>query len=194
MKKINSLLFLTLYFQQISFAQTSYLSPVRPGNEPIAPGKFEPTWQSLKQYQVPEWFRNAKFGIWAHWGPSCQAEQGDWFVRFMYNEGSSEYKWFVSHYSHSSKVGFKEIINDWKTLNWDRAKLVALYKRAGAQYFVALANHHDNFDMWNSKYQGWNSVRVGPKKDIIAGWAEAARKKRPSVRVECTCFTYMDMV
>ncbi|HJV77706.1 MAG TPA: alpha-L-fucosidase [Paludibacter sp.] len=150
---------------------------VRTDIEPVAKGKFEPTWQSLSQYQVPEWFRNAKFGIWSHWGPQCQPEQGDWFARFMYNEGSNEYKWFVSHYGHPSKVGFKEIIHDWKAQNWDPEKLVKLYKQVGAQYFFAMANHHDNLDMWNSKYQEWNTVRVGPKKDIIAGWAKAAKEQ-----------------
>lgn len=157
-------------------AQTPFVSPVRPGNEPMATGKFEPTWQSLQHYEVPEWFRNAKFGIWAHWGPQCQPEQGDWYARFMYDQKSWQYKWHVANYGHPSKVGFKEVINDWKAENWDPQKLVSLYKRAGAQYFFAMANHHDNLDLWDSKYQEWNSTRVGPKKDILAGWAEAAKK------------------
>lgn len=157
-------------------AQENYQSPVRPGNEPVASGKFDPTWQSLQQYNIPEWFRNAKFGIWAHWGPQCQPEQGDWYGRFMYDEGSEQYKWHVAHYGHPSKAGFKEVINDWKAQNWDPEKLVALYKRTGAQYFFAMANHHDNLDMWNSKYQEWNTMRVGPKKDIVEGWAKAAKK------------------
>jgi alpha-L-fucosidase len=175
MKTTFFLLIIFLFFLSSLSAQTSYPSPVRPGNEPIAAGKFEPTWQSLQQYQAPEWFRNAKFGIWAHWGPQCQAEQGDWYARGMYDEGTPRYKWHVEHYGHPSKAGFKEVINDWKAPNWDPEKLVALYKRAGAQYFFALANHHDNLDMWNSKYQEWNTVRVGPKKDILAGWAKAAK-------------------
>jgi alpha-L-fucosidase len=157
-------------------AQENFPAPVRPGNEPVTAGKFEANWQSLQQYKVPEWFRNAKFGIWAHWGPQCQPEQGDWYGRFMYDEGGEQYKWHVAHYGHPSKAGFKEVINDWKAQNWDPEKLVALYKRVGAQYFFAMANHHDNLDMWDSKYQEWNSVRVGPKKDIIAGWSKAAKK------------------
>jgi alpha-L-fucosidase len=173
--KTKLLVALAIICQQFLSAQTNYPSPVRPGNEPIAAGKYEPTWQSLQQYQAPEWFRNAKFGIWAHWGPQCQAEQGDWYARGMYDEGSAQYKWHVEHYGHPSKAGFKEAINDWKAQNWDPEKLVALYKRAGAQYFFAMANHHDNLDMWNSKYQEWNTVRVGPKKDILAGWAKAAK-------------------
>lgn len=161
---------------ELLIAQEKYPSPVRAGNEPVAPGKFDATWQSLQQYKVPEWFRNAKFGIWAHWGPQCQPEQGDWYGRIMYDEGSEQYKWHVANYGHPSKAGFKEVINDWKAEKWDPEKLVALYKRTGAQYFFAMANHHDNLDMWNSKYQEWNTMRVGPKKDIISGWSQAAKK------------------
>lgn len=175
MKHIISLITGALLAHSL-IAQENYQSPVRPGNEPVAPGKFEPTWQSLQQYKIPEWFRNAKFGIWAHWGPQCQPEQGDWYGRFMYDEGGEQYKWHVAHYGHPSKAGFKEVINDWKAQHWDPEKLVALYKRTGAQYFFAMANHHDNLDMWNSKYQEWNTLKVGPKKDIIAGWSKAAKK------------------
>ncbi len=160
----------------LAFAQVVPTIFVSTEREPIAPGKFEPTWQSLKQYETPEWFRNAKFGIWAHWGPQCQPGQGDWYARSMYNESSRQYKWHVEHYGHPSKAGFKEVIQSWKADKWDPEKLVALYKRAGAQYFFAMANHHDNLDMWDSKYQEWNSLRVGPKQDILEGWAKAAKK------------------
>jgi alpha-L-fucosidase len=143
--------------------------------EPVAPGKFVPTWESLQQYQAPEWFRNAKFGIWAHWGPQCEPEQGDWYARHMYIEGEKQNLWHVSHYGPPSQFGFKDVIHQWKAEKWDPERLVALYKRTGAQYFFALANHHDNLDLWDSKYQPWNSVRVGPRKDLIAGWAKAAK-------------------
>lgn len=138
--------------------------------------QFKASWESLQQYKVPEWFRNAKFGIWAHWGPQCQPGQGDWYGRFMYDEGSAQYQWHVANYGHPSQAGFKEVIKDWKAENWDPEKLVKLYKRVGAQYFFAMANHHDNLDLWNSKHHQWNSVNVGPKKDIVAGWAKAARE------------------
>ena len=142
--------------------------------EPMAPGKFQPTWESLKQYQVPDWFRNAKFGIWAHWGPQCQPEASDWYARNMYVRGHAQNAYQVAHYGPPSQAGFKEVIHSWQAEKFDPEKLVALYKRTGAQYFVALGNHHDNFDLWDSKYQPWNSVRVGPRKDLIAGWAKAA--------------------
>lgn len=144
--------------------------------EPMNSGKFQPNWESLKQYETPEWFRDAKFGIWAHWGPQCQPAQGDWYARNMYNQGSAQYNWHLANYGHPSQVGFKDVINSWKASNWNPDKLIELYKKAGAQYFFAMANHHDNLDLWNSSYQSWNSVTTGPKKDILAAWEKAARK------------------
>ena len=138
---------------------------------------FEPTWQSLTKYQVPDWFRDAKFGMWAHWGPQCEPETGDWYARSMYQEGSKEYKFHCEKYGHPSKFGFKDVINVWKANKWNPQELVNLYKDAGAKYFMAMANHHDNLDLYDSKHQpNWNSTKVGPKKDIIGGWEKAARK------------------
>ena len=154
----------------------NYQVPISEKDEPMMEGKFQPTWSSLENYQVPEWFRNAKFGIWAHWGPQCVEGSGDWMARSMYMEGSSEYKHHVEHYGHPSEVGFKDIIPLFKAENWNPDKLVAFYKKIGAQYFFALGNHHDNFDLWDSKYQPWNSVNMGPKRDILAEWERAARK------------------
>ncbi len=148
---------------------------VNTATQPVTPGKFAPTWDSLRQYQTPDWFRDAKFGIWAHWGPQCEPEDGDWYARNMYVEGSEQNRFHVAHYGPPSQFGFKDVIRRWKAENWDPDKLMALYKRAGAQYFFALANHHDNFDLWDSAYQPWNAVRIGPKKDLIGGWARAAR-------------------
>ena len=140
-------------------------------------GKFEPTWESLENnYKVPKWFKNAKFGIWAHWGPQCVEGSGDWMARSLYIEGSAEYNYHVEHYGHPSEFGFKDILPLFKAENWDPDKLVAFYKKIGAQYFFALGNHHDNFDLWDSKYQPWNSKNMGPKRDILAGWAAAAKK------------------
>jgi alpha-L-fucosidase len=140
-------------------------------------GSFKATWASLQGYTVPDWYRNAKFGIWAHWGPQCEPEYGDWYARGMYEEGSPQYKYHVQKYGHPSKFGFKDVIHQWKADQWEPEQLVSLYKRVGAKYFFALANHHDNFDLWNSKYQSWNSLNAGPKKDIIGGWAKAARNQ-----------------
>jgi len=146
-------------------------------NAPIAKVDFKPDWKSLEQYRVPEWFRDAKFGIWAHWGPQCQPERGDWYARGMYQEGSDQYNYHVEKYGHPSKFGFKDVINEWKADKWDPEALLDLYKRAGAQYFVALANHHDNMDLYDSSHQPWNSTKIGPKKDLVAGWAKATKKR-----------------
>ena len=147
-----------------------------PATRVIAPGPFQPTWESLEaNYQAPDWFRDAKFGIWAHWTAQCVPEQGDWYAREMYLEGSKDYKYHLEHYGHPSKFGFMELDNLWKAEKWDPEKLMQLYVRAGAKYFVALANHHDNFDAYDSKYHAWNSVNVGPKKDIVGTWAKLAR-------------------
>jgi alpha-L-fucosidase len=142
----------------------------------IAPGPFEPTWESLKQYQAPDWFRDAKFGIWAHWTAQCVPEQGDWYARQMYIQGHRQYKHHLETYGHPSKFGFMEIDNLWKAENWNPAELMAKYVKAGAKYFVSLANHHDNFDNYDSKYHAWNSTRVGPTKDIVGTWAKIARE------------------
>ena len=145
-------------------------------DEKMATGPFQPNWASLEQYKIPDWYKNAKFGIWAHWGAQCQPEHGDWYARQMYEEGSDDYNFHIANYGHPSKFGFKDIINEWKAESWNPDQLVELYKNAGAQYFVAMANHHDNFDNFNSSYQSWNSAKLGPKKDLIDGWANAAKK------------------
>src|SRR5439155_7408697 len=103
----------------------------------IARGPFQPTWESLKQYGAPEWFRDAKFGIWAHWSAQCQPEEGDWYARRMYLQGDATYKFHVSNYGHPSKFGFMEIDNLWKAEHWEPEVLMDLYVKAGAKYFVA---------------------------------------------------------
>lgn len=143
---------------------------------PIAAGPFKPDWNSLTNYQTPWWFRDAKFGIWAHWGPQCEPEHGDWYARNMYIPGQNDWKLHRAEYGHQSTNGFKDVIGRWKAANFNPDKLLAFYKENGAKYFMALANHHDNFDLYNSTYQPWNAVALGPQKDLIGGWAKAARK------------------
>jgi hypothetical protein len=115
-------------------------SPLVPAAERMAPGKFQPAWESLAQYHVPDWSRDAKFGLWAHWGPQCQPEHGDWYAREMYMEGHDRCNFHVRQYGHPSKFGCKDVINEWKAGAWQPDELLALYQKAGAKYFVALAN------------------------------------------------------
>lgn len=145
--------------------------------EPMASGPFEAAWKSLADYETPSWFRDAKFGIWAHWGPQCEPERGDWYAREMYSQGNRRYASHVSAYGHPSEKGFKDVIHEFKAENWAPETLMDLYQRAGAKYFFALANHHDNFDNYDSKHQPWNSVSIGPQRDLVGGWAAAARAR-----------------
>src|SRR5438477_5758357 len=94
-------------------------------------GPFQPTWESLQQYRCPDWFRDAKFGIWAHWTAQCVPEQGDWYARQMYQQGNPDYNFQCAHYGHPSKVGFKDIDHRWQAENWDPEALMQLYKAAG---------------------------------------------------------------
>jgi len=158
-------------------------------NLPISEGKYKPTDESLKTYKYPEWFRDAKFGIWSHWGPQAVPRQGDWYARGMYERdyfdcGKNEYRkanryytYHKEHYGHPSEFGYKDIIPLWKAERWDPEKLMKLYKRVGAKYFVSMGTHHDNFFLWNSKLHKWNSVNMGPKKDVVGLWQTAAKKE-----------------
>jgi len=143
---------------------------------PIAAGPFQPTMESLKGYTYPDWFRDAKFGIWAHWGPQSVPMEGDWYARQMYEEGSSDYKDHVARYGHPSILGYKDIIPLWKAEKWDPERLMALYKKAGAKYFVSMGSHHDNFFLWKSNLHKWNAYNMGPHRDVVGTWQKAAKK------------------
>jgi len=176
MTTTKKILFTALPVTLLAILLISFNLAEKSGNH-IKKGLFQPSWESLEsQYVCPDWFRDAKFGIWAHWSAQCVPEQGDWYARQMYIQGHPQYNYHIDHYGHPSKFGFMEIDNLWKAENWDPEKLMTLYKKAGAKYFVTLANHHDNFDNYDSKYHDWNSVNVGPKKDIVGTWEKVARK------------------
>lgn len=147
------------------------------GKLPIADGPFKPSDDSFTQYKYPDWFRDAKFGIWAHWGPQAVPRQGDWYARRMYQEKDPAYKYHVEHYGHPSVFGYKDIIPLWKAEKWDPDKLMALYKKTGAKYFVSMGSHHDDFFLWNSRIHKWNAVNMGPHKDVVGTWQEAAKKQ-----------------
>ncbi len=143
---------------------------------PIADGPFQPTMESLKQYQCPAWFRDAKFGIWAHWGPQAVPMDGDWYARGMYEPGNGHNTYHLAHYGHPSEFGYKDIIPLWKAEKWNPDRLMQLYKKAGAKYFVSMGTHHDNFFLWKSKLHRWNAVNMGPHRDVVGDWQKAAQK------------------
>ncbi|MDE3067307.1 MAG: alpha-L-fucosidase [Verrucomicrobiota bacterium] len=140
-------------------------------------GPFQPHWQSLLAYEAPEWYRDAKFGIWAHWSPQCVPEDSDWYARNMYIQGQRQYENQLRHYGHPSIFGYKDLCAQWTLLNWEPEELMERYQRAGARLFLALANHHDGFDTWNSKHHAWNAQNLGPRRDVIGAWAAAARRQ-----------------
>ena len=139
-------------------------------------GPFKAEWNSLLGYDAPEWYRDAKFGIWAHWSPQCVPEDGDWYARNMYIQGQGQYENQIEHYGHPSVFGYKDLCAQWTLLNWEPEALIERYKKAGARLFLALANHHDGFDAWDSRHQPWNSQNIGPHRDVVGDWAAAARK------------------
>jgi alpha-L-fucosidase len=142
------------------------------------PGPFQPTWDSLiAGYSTPDWFRDAKLGLWAHWGPQCVPEFGDWYGRQMYIQGNPFYDHHLAHYGHPSETGFLNIIGQWKAEAWRPEELLDLFQAAGARYVVAMAQHHDNLDLFDSRHHPWNSTRVGPGKDIVGTWERLVRQR-----------------
>jgi hypothetical protein len=121
----------------------------------------------VQNYSVPEWFRDAKFGVWAHWSAQCVPEQGDWYARQMYIQGNRVYDYHVKTYGHPSKFGFMEIDNLWKAERWEPEKLMALYKREGAKYFFALAYESRPF------HQRPSCSRVEPSRRVYGRVLEA---------------------
>ena len=136
--------------------------------------KFEPTFDSLRNFTCPEWFRDAKFGIWSHWGPQSVPMYGDWYARNMYIERTSQYRYHVRRYGHPSKFGYKDIVKLWRAENFDPDGLMDLYHKAGARYFVAQAMHHDHFFNFPSSHNRFNSTQIGPMKDICGLWKASA--------------------
>lgn len=147
---------------------------------PIAEGPFQPTWASIEANYpgTPEWLRESKFGIWVHFGPQSAGESGDWYARHLYNPNHPAYANHIKRYGHPSEVGYKDVLRKWNPVKLDPSALAKLYKESGARFLIVQGVHHDNFDLWNSRYQPWNSVNIGPHRDLLKEWAEACRKER----------------
>jgi alpha-L-fucosidase len=147
---------------------------------------YEASWPSLRRHRIPEWFRDAKFGIWSHWGPQSVAKAGDWYARHLYGpyDGTEDFEQGRSRrqttehrerFGHPSRFGHKDLCRLWRAEKFDPEELMDRFRRAGARYFVSMAAHCDNFDLWDSAHQPWNAVNVGPRSDILARWAAASR-------------------
>ena len=146
-----------------------------------ATGPYTADWKALGlAYSTPQWWRDAKFGAWAHWDPQSMPEHGDWYAYHMYQEGSDDFNYQVAHFGDPggpSAYGYKDICKNWVVDLWDPNALMDLYVQMGAKFFMAMGAHHDNFDNWDSSYQPWNSVRVGVQKDMVGTWESSARQK-----------------
>jgi len=162
----------------VGVAQAQKITGSDTGGGPLIPaGRFAPTVQSLSNFETPAWFRDAKFGIWAHWGPQAVPGQGDWYARWMYVPGHPHYDHHLKTYGHPSEIGYKDLIPLWTAERFDPEGLMDKYAAAGAKYFVSMGVHHDNFDLWNSKHQRWNAAAMGPKRDIVGAWQAAAKRR-----------------
>ncbi|WP_276089642.1 alpha-L-fucosidase [Pedobacter sp. JY14-1] len=145
---------------------------------PVAEGPFKPTWSSIEMNYPgePEWLRDSKFGIWVHFGPQASGESGDWYARYLYNPRKQAYANHQKTWGHPSESGYKEVLRDWNPSKLDPKELARIYHDAGARFLLIQGVHHDNFDLWDSRYQPWNSVNIGPRRDLIGEWAKACRE------------------
>ena len=145
---------------------------------PLTDGPFQANWASIEANYpgTPKWLRDAKFGIWVHFGPQAAGESGDWYARNLYKQGHKAYENHLKRYGHPSEVGYKDVLRTWNPTKLDPEYLTALYQRAGARFLMIQGVHHDNYDLWNSRYQPWNSMNIGPKRDLLREWADACHK------------------
>ena len=139
-------------------------------------GPFRPDWESLQKYEVPEWYKDAKFGIFIHWGIySVPAFGNEWYPRNMYREGSEEFKHHIATYGPQDKFGYKDFVPMFRAEHFDPAAWARLFKEAGAKYVVPVAEHHDGFAMYDNGVSDWTAVKMGPHRDVIGDLAKAVR-------------------
>ena len=140
--------------------------------------RYQANWESLKKYQVPDWFRDAKFGIFIHWGVySVPAFGSEWYPREMYRKDTKEFKHHVETYGPHTKFGYKDFIPQFKAEKFSPVQWVDLFKKSGAKYIVPVAEHHDGFAMYNTALSKWNAVQMGPKRDVLGELAAEIKKQ-----------------
>ena len=144
----------------------------------IAGGPFRDEWSSLQSYTVPEWYQDAKFGIFIHWGVySVPAFGSEWYPRNMYLKGTREFEHHQAQYGSLEQFGYKDFIPKFRAEKFDPDDWARLFRQAGAQYVVPVAEHHDGFAMYDSLLSPWNAKQMGPHRDIIGDLAEAVRRQ-----------------
>jgi alpha-L-fucosidase len=139
--------------------------------------KYNATWESLEKYTLPEWVKDAKFGIFIHWGVySVPGYGSEWYPRLMYDSSTDVFKFHVKKYGPQDKFGYKDLVPMFKAEKFSAEQWVDLFKRSGAKYVVPVAEHHDGFAMYNTALSRWNSVEMGPKRDVVGEIAAATKK------------------
>lgn len=144
-------------------------------------GPFRPDWESLRHYEIPQWYKDAKFGIFIHWGVySVPGAENEWYPRNMYRPNEGAYKNFQEHFASTDPaqkdaLGYKDLIPKFRAENWDPTAWAHLFKEAGARYVVPVAEHHDGFSMYDSGLSDWTAAKMGPKRDVIGDLSKAVR-------------------
>jgi alpha-L-fucosidase len=142
------------------------------------PGRFQATADSLSRYSVPDWFRDAKFGVFHHWGVySVPAHGSEWYPHMMYDKADPVFNWHQEHWGPQSMFGYKDFIPLFKAQRWKAEEWVDLFRRAGAKYVVPVGEHHDGFPMYDSHLTEWTSVRMGPHRDVVGEMSRAVRNQ-----------------
>ena len=141
---------------------------------------FIPTWNSLRRYSIPQWFRDAKFGIYTHWGIYSVPAYGPnatWYPHFMYRDGSPQFEYHCKTYGHPSQFGYKDFIPMFTAEKFDPDEWAELFRKAGAKFAGPVGEHHDGFALWETRFSEWNAARMGPHRDIVAELEKAIRRQ-----------------
>ena len=175
-------LFLALLVAAASASAQTYeqkvQAAVREVDQVAAAGPFQPNWDSLQEYQLPDWYRDAKFGVFIHWGVySVPAFGSEWYPRLMYQQGTPEFEHHVATYGPQNKFGYKDFLPMFHAEKFDAARWAELFRRSGAKYVVPVAEHHDGFPMYDCSFTDWSAAKMGPKRDIVGELAVAVRKE-----------------
>jgi alpha-L-fucosidase len=171
-------LLLCLFSSAWTAAEDKIANALKKIDAGVAAGPFRPTWESLEKFQVPEWYQDAKFGIFIHWGVYSVPAFGDeWYPRRMYEEGREVFQHHIATYGPQSKFGYKDFIPQFKAEKFDAARWADLFRKAGAKYVVPVAEHHDGFPMYDCSFTEWSAAKMGPKTDVLGELASAIRKE-----------------
>ncbi len=137
-------------------------------------------WNELTNYRTPEWMKNAKFGIYTHWGIYSVPAFGpnvSWYPYRMYQEGSAQYAYHCKHFGHPGRVGYKDLIPMFTGDKFDADEWAELFRKAGARFAGPVAEHHDGFSMWDSQLNEWNAAKMGPCRNVVGELEKAVRKQ-----------------